>query len=99
MKNQFEALGTLQRFKEKDSAELIDEMARLCGPLPLGAFPPGTRVVMIDSEPHDTHQSGDKGTVRQCLHAPPVGIAYAVRWDDAPEVDVLTVGWKLGPTI
>lgn len=98
MRNQFETMSVLKSFK-RQSAELIDELARLCGPPPAGAFLPGTRVVKIKNEPHDAHQIGDKGTVRLCLHSPPVGIAYAVRWDDAPEVDVVTVDWKLGPSI
>ena len=60
------------------------------------AYPNGTRVTKIWSEPSDAHPIGALGTVLGSLRHPEEGIAYFIEWDASPHCAVLVVAKKLG---
>lgn len=61
-----------------------------------GAWPNGTRVCKLGSDPGDTHKDGAPATVVGSVGPDEDGtFGYFVRWDDLPDLHVFCTGTRL----
>lgn len=59
-----------------------------------GAYPNGTRIVKVNSEPGDSTKDGTNGTVLGSLVFDGQSL-YFIEWDDKPKVAIGTIGEKV----
>ena len=60
-----------------------------------GAFPNGTRIRKINSEPNDITRDDEVGTILGSVQGPGLGFFYFVEWDNKPKVAVGAMAKKV----